>query len=64
METTKTTTRPSIVVTRSVGTPVAAWRAVPPTRRPPKRNADRIVQSGFSAAEETDHDAVEAGIAR
>src|SRR5581483_5855838 len=49
IETTKITTRPSMVVTRSVGTPVEACIAVPPTRSPPNKNAERIVHSGLRA---------------
>ena len=46
-ETTRTTTIPLSAVTRSDGTPVATCSAEPPTMRPPKKNAEKIVHSGF-----------------
>src|SRR5450759_1410123 len=46
-DTTRTTTIPLSAVTRSEGTPVATCSDEPPTIRPPKKNAEKIVHSGL-----------------
>src|SRR6266511_3457434 len=48
VDTTKTTTNPLSPTMKADGTWTALCTALPPTRRPPKTNADRIVHSGCS----------------